>query len=116
MKGACLTPDALADLVRGNATAEDEQHLNECEACRRRMTLVRRIAAAGLTPIAGITAEVDDLVARLLAAPRATWWRVVRESDFQREDVACALTLALDARFRDRQLSVRWRRLNHDRR
>jgi len=107
MKNGCLTPDALADLVRGNPTPEDEQHLSGCESCRRRVTLVRRIASAGLTPIADLTAEVDDLVARLLATPRATWWKAVREADFQREDVARRLlTLALDARFRDRRLSV----------
>jgi tetratricopeptide (TPR) repeat protein len=107
MRSACLPAEAIADLVRGIATAEDEQHGNGCEACRRRVALVRRIAAAGLARVAEIAGEVDDLVGRLLAAPRAAWWKVVREPEFQRADVARRLlSLAVDARLRDRALAV----------
>jgi tetratricopeptide (TPR) repeat protein len=107
MKGACLSEDAIADLVRGNGSADDESHLNRCETCRRRVSLVRRIASAGLARIADVAGEVDDLVGRLFAAPRTTWWKVVRDPAFQREDVARRLlTLALDARLRDRPLAV----------
>lgn len=107
MRDACLTADEIADLARGIATADDEHHLSRCEACMRRVTLVRRIASAGLAQIAEVAAEVDDLVERILAAPRSTWWKLVREPEFQREDVGRrVLSLAVDARLRDRQRAV----------
>lgn len=58
-------------------------------------------------PIAEVAEEVDALAARLMAEPRATWWRTVRESEYRRPDVARRLlSLATDARLRDRALSV----------
>ena len=107
MKDACLTADEIADLARGIATADEEHHLDRCGSCRQRVTLLRRIAAAGVGRIAEVAGEVDDLVDRLLDAPRATWWKIVRQADYQRGDVARRLlALAIDARLKDRTLAV----------
>ncbi|HEY0371619.1 MAG TPA: hypothetical protein VGD79_06435 [Thermoanaerobaculia bacterium] len=103
MKAGCLTPDEIADLVRGIATPEQEHHLGACATCRRRVLLVRKIAAAGLAVIADRAAEVDALVDRFLATPRDSWWKAVREDEYKRADVARRLlALAMDARWKDR--------------
>lgn len=103
MKARCQTPDEIADLVRGIATPEQEHHLGACATCRRRVLLVRKIAAAGLAVIADRAAEVDALVDRFLATPRDSWWKAVREDEYKRADVARRLlALAMDARWKDR--------------
>jgi tetratricopeptide (TPR) repeat protein len=103
----CLSSEALADFVRGDAHDDDVSHVKACEACTRRLALLRRALSAGVEPIAEVADEVDDLVARLLAAPPVTWWRTVRENEYRRPDVARRLlSLAMDARLRDRQLAV----------
>lgn len=46
-------------------------------------------------------------MARLMAAPRHTWWKTVREDEYRRPDIARRLlSLAMDARLRDRLLAV----------
>lgn len=103
----CLSAEAMADLVRGIGTEDHERHVLECEACTRRVAFLRRVDSAGVGPIADSAAEVDDLVARLLAARRSTWWRVVKEPEYRRGDVARRLLrLGVDARLCDRQLAV----------
>jgi tetratricopeptide (TPR) repeat protein len=107
MKDPCLTPDAIADLVRGIATVNDERHVSNCDTCTLRVTLVRRIAAAGLERVAEVVEEAGDLVESFLSAPRSTWWKVVREPEYRRADVARRLlALAMDARWKDRSLAV----------
>ena len=104
---SCLSAEAIANIVRGNGAEADERHVIICETCRRRVAFLRRIDSAGLAPIADSAAEVEDLLARLLTAPRKTWWKVVREPEYRRGDVARRLlTLGVDARLRDRRLAV----------
>jgi tetratricopeptide (TPR) repeat protein len=60
-----------------------------------------------MAPIAAAVDEVEEVVARLLIAPRSRWWKMIRESEYQ--DVAVArriLTLAVDARLRDPRTSI----------
>jgi hypothetical protein len=103
----CLSADALADFIRGEAGEEEVRHVLGCEPCGHRASLLRRIDSAGVGPIADVIAEVDDLIAKLLAAPRGSWWKLVREPEYLRTDVARRLlALAVHARLRDRQLSV----------
>lgn len=103
----CLSSDAIADFVRGNGTDDEASHVTACHACTRRVAFVRRAVSAGAGPIVEVVAEVEELVTRLAAAPRGTWWRTVREPEYQRPDVARRLlTLAINARLRDRQLAV----------
>lgn len=103
----CLSAAALAELIRGNGTENDERHVSQCATCERRASLLRRIVSAGVDPIADSAAEVDDLIARLWTAQRVTWWKVVREPEYQRADVARRLlTLAVEARLRDCGLAV----------
>lgn len=103
----CLSSDALADFVRGNATDDAASHVTACRACTRRLALLRRAVSAGLGTIAEVAEEVDELVARLMTAPRGTWWRTVRDNEYLRPDVARRLlSLAMDARLRDRPLAV----------
>jgi tetratricopeptide (TPR) repeat protein len=107
MRDACLTPDQIADLVRGIAREEDERHITGCATCRRRVMLVQNVAAAGLEHIADTAAEVHDLVESLLAVPRTNWWKTVREPEYRRTDVARRLlTLAIEARWTDRSHSA----------
>lgn len=104
---SCLSAEALADFIRSNGTEDEQRHVVECEACTRRVSLLRRIDSAGVGPIADSIAEVDDLISRLLAAPGGTWWKVVREPEYRRPDVARRLlSLGVDARLRDRHLAV----------
>jgi tetratricopeptide (TPR) repeat protein len=103
----CLSSDAMADLVRGTATEEDQRHSIECPTCARRVSLLRRIRSAGPGPLAEALDEVEELVTRLLAADRGIWWRVVKETDYRRPEVARRLLrLGVDARLRDRPLAV----------
>jgi len=103
----CLSAEEVACLIRGTGTADHARHLAECEACARRVSFLRRVASVGVGRIADILAEVDDLVARLFAASRLTWWKLVLEPEYRRAEVARRLlTLAIDARFRDRDLAV----------
>ncbi len=104
---ACLSSEALADFIRGSGTEGDQRHVAGCEACTRRVSFLLRIVAAGADPIADIAAEVDELVNKLLAAPRKTWWKVVLEPEYRRPDVARRLlSLSLAAKLRDPQLAV----------
>lgn len=83
------------------------RHLQECHPCTRRVELVRRIAAVDLDGIAGILDEVDVRVNALLKAPRDTWWRIVRQPEYQLADVARRLWgLAKSARWSDPPLAV----------
>lgn len=103
----CLSSDEIADFVRGSCTDDEASHVTACHACTRRVALVRRAVSAGAGPIVEVVAEVEELVTRLTAAPRVTWWRSVREPEYQRPDVARRLlSLAVDARLRDRHLAV----------
>jgi hypothetical protein len=69
--------------------------------------LLRRIDSAGIDPIADTAAEVNALIAKLRAAPRNEWWKMVLEPEYRRPDVARRLlSLGVDARLRDRQLAV----------
>lgn len=99
----CLSAQAIADLVDGGeATKADERHVRACAACSRRVSLVRRARSAGIDPIGDAVAEIDNLAAQLESTPRHAWWKLVREADFQRPDVARRiLALVLDARLRD---------------
>ncbi len=103
----CLSAEEIANCIRGAGTDDSLRHVDECEACARRVSFVRRIRAAGLRPIADVTGEVDGLVANLLAAPRKTWWKIVQEPEYRRAEVARRLlSLGVNARLRDRQLAV----------
>jgi len=103
----CLSAEELAEFVRGSGTEDDGRHAAGCEACSRRAAFLRRIVSAGAGPIAEIAAEVDDLVANLLAAPRKTWWKIVLEPEYRRADVARRLlSLSVAAKLRDPQLAV----------
>jgi tetratricopeptide (TPR) repeat protein len=103
----CLSPDAIGNVVGGNGTRDQAAHLAACAICTRRLTLLRRVLSAGADPIVDVLEEVDDLVARLMAAPRHTWWKTVREDEYRRPDIARRLlSLAMDARLRDRLLAV----------
>jgi hypothetical protein len=105
----CLSAEEIANCIRGLGTDDSQHHIDECEACARRVSFVRRIRAAGLRPIADETSEVDDLVATLLAAPRKTWWKIVLEPEYRRAEVARRLlSLSVAARFRDPQLAVEY--------
>lgn len=107
MNRRCLSASAMAAVASGAGTEEDERHALECGACARRVHLVRRAGLAGLVPIAEVVEEIDVLVTRFLSTPPTSWWRVAREPDYQRADFARKLlTLAIDARFRDRALAV----------
>lgn len=104
---SCLSAEAIAHLVRGLADEDDERHVANCQSCARRVAFIRRVASAGIGPIADSVAEVDALIARLLAAPRHTWWKVISDPDYRRiEVVQRLLRLTLDARLRDRDLAV----------
>lgn len=104
---SCLSSEAMADLVRGTGTEEDQQHSIECATCARRVSLLRRIRSAGPGPLAEAVDEVEELVARLLAAHRGSWWRVVKEREYRRPEVARRLLrLGVDARLRDPSLAV----------
>jgi tetratricopeptide (TPR) repeat protein len=103
----CLSPEQLADFIGGSSTEEARRHAAECKQCARRLSFVRRIQAAGLDAIADVAAEVGDLIDQLTAAPRNSWWKVVGEPEYRREDVARRLlSLAMDASWRDRNLAV----------
>jgi hypothetical protein len=103
----CLTADAIGSFVRGNGTDDQADHVAACATCTRRLTLLRRVLSAGADPVTDVLDEVDDLVARLMAAPRNTWWRTVREDEYRRPDIARRLlSLAMHARLRDRLLAV----------
>lgn len=107
MRRRCLSADELAGFVRRRGTENDERHVRGCERCTRRVTLVRRIAEGGLGPIADTAAEVEGLVSRLNAAPRDTWWKLVREPEYRRADVARRLlSVAIDERLRDTHVAV----------
>jgi tetratricopeptide (TPR) repeat protein len=81
--------------------------VERCASCRRRVSLLQRIESAGVDAIADSAAEVDDLLTSLLAARRSTWWRVVREPEYRRPDLARRLLfLGMDASPRDRQLAI----------
>jgi tetratricopeptide (TPR) repeat protein len=57
--------------------------------------------------IADTVAEVDALVERLRSAPRGEWWKIVRQPEYQRANVARRLlSLAVDAKLRDVQISL----------
>jgi hypothetical protein len=102
-----LSAEEIANCIRGLGTDDSQHHMDECEACARRVSFVRRIRGAGLGPIADVTSEVDDLVAKLLAAPRKTWWKIVLEPEYRRAEIARRLlSLSVAARFRDPQLAV----------
>lgn len=104
---SCLSEEGLANFIRGTSTEDDQRHVVECETCTRRVSFLRRIDSAGLATIADIAAEVVDLVAKLFAAPRSTWWKLILEPEYRRPDVARRLlSLGVDARLRDRQLAV----------
>jgi tetratricopeptide (TPR) repeat protein len=103
----CLSAEALAEFIRGGGTDDEQRHVAECEACTRRVTLLRRIDAAGAGPIGDAAAEIDDLIGKLLAAPRGAWWKLVLEPEYRQADVARRLlNLAIDARLRDPRLAV----------
>jgi tetratricopeptide (TPR) repeat protein len=103
----CLSAEEIANAIRGFRTDDSQRHVSECEACTRRVALLRRVREAGLAPIADVTSEVDALIAKLLAAPRSTWWKVVLEPEYRRTDVARRLlSMGVDARLRDRHLAV----------
>lgn len=107
----CLSAEEIANCTRGAGTDDSQRHVDECEACTRRVSFVRRIRAAGLRPIADVTSEVDELVANLLAAPRKTWWKIVLEPEYRRAEVARRLlSLSVAARLRDPLLSVEYAR------
>jgi tetratricopeptide (TPR) repeat protein len=103
----CLSADDLAGFARGRGTEDQERHVRGCERCTRRAILVRRIVTAGIGPIEDTAAEVDDLVERLRGAPRGEWWKLVRQPEYQRADVARRLlSLAIDMRLRDVHAAV----------
>jgi len=107
MRGACLTMQQIADLVDGIASVEEKHHIRGCPACRRRVSVLRRMGAAGREQIAEALDEVEDLVQKLLAAPRSEWWKIVRRDEYQEPLVARRLLMyANDARFKDRPLAV----------
>ena len=104
---SCPSADALAAVVRGTGSAADNQHVARCVRCVRAVALLRRVLCAGIEPIGDAVSEVDHLVARLLDMPRSNWWKVVREPEFKRPDVARRLLgLALGARLNDPLLAV----------
>lgn len=106
-RSSCLSPEQLADFIDGSSTEDAGHHVAECERCARHISFVRRIQAAGLDAIADVAAEVGDLIDRLTAAPRSSWWKVVSEPEYRREDVARRLLgLGKEARWRDRELAV----------
>lgn len=107
MRRRCLSADELAAFVRGCGRGDDERHVRACGRCTARVTLIRRIVKAGLEGIAAATADVDDLVQEFTAARPATWWQLIREPRFQREDFARRLVaLAIDARGRDANAAI----------
>jgi tetratricopeptide (TPR) repeat protein len=103
----CLSAEELADFLRGVGAQDDKRHVASCDACTRRVSLLRRSLSAGAEPITDIVTEVDELVTTLLAAPRGTWWKRVLEPEYRRADIARRLlSLCVDARLRDRPLAV----------
>jgi tetratricopeptide (TPR) repeat protein len=107
-KARCLSAKTMAAIANGTGAGERElRHLDGCAVCTRRLALLRRVAAASVEKIAQSLDEVEALVGTLLSAPRSTWWRVVRQHEYLREDVVRRLLrLSLDARLRDRPLAI----------
>jgi hypothetical protein len=106
-QGSCLSASAIASLICGEATADDRRHARLCTLCSRRVALVRRVTLAGIDAVAETVAEVDDLTASLVQQPRNTWWKIVREPEYRRPDIARRLlALAVDARLRDLPKSI----------
>jgi tetratricopeptide (TPR) repeat protein len=103
----CLSAEEIGDLIHSEASPELQRHLLTCAACKQQVSLARRLASAGIDPIREVLQEMDDLLARLMAAPRHLWWQVVKEPAFQRPDVVrFILTRVLDARLRDPRLAL----------
>ena len=106
-RSSCPSAEALAAFVHGTGNAENEQHVARCVRCSRAVAFLRRVIVAGIEPIGDAVSEVDNLVAGLHDVPRSNWWKIVRQPEFQRPDVARRLlTLALEARLRDPVLAV----------
>jgi tetratricopeptide (TPR) repeat protein len=103
----CLSAEEIGGLIHAEGSPEVQLHLLDCAACRQQVSLVRRLSSAGIDPIREVLQEMDDLLARLMATPRHFWWRVVKEPEFRRADVArFILTRVLDARLRDPRLAL----------
>ena len=87
-RSSCPSAEALAALVHGTGNAVDEQHVARRARCSRAVAFLRRVISAGIEPIGNAVSEVDNLIAGLLDVPRPNWWKVVRQPEFKRPDVA----------------------------
>jgi hypothetical protein len=108
MSRACLNPGELVDALLDVLTDDEaKRHLVGCPMCDRRLSVLRRLAAAGPDEIAEAADEVNGLVARLYSTPRHRWWRTLQEPEYHRPDVVQRLATLADASgLSDKNLSV----------
>lgn len=107
MNETCLTAKELVDALLQRSEDRAQRHLVRCRACDRRLSLVRRVAAAGGDEIVDAVGEVRALITRLLTTPRHRWWRTLQAPEYHRPDVVQRLATLADATgLSDRALSV----------